>query len=152
MVFFFFCKPVNIILRVVNLCLAVRFYSLLDTFCCLCIFHFRIYMYFVAFLMSRSIISEKYSIHNLHIYVFLYMITLYQPFPKWQILDASKLKEFADDNFKFDENDGMFSKRVENTVGKGEIARNEQFLFFPIVFSKDLYCRQVKTRACLGKG
>ena len=26
------------------------------------------------------------------------------PFPKRQILDASKLKAFADDNFKFDEN------------------------------------------------
>ena len=29
----------------------------------------------------------------------------------------------------------MLSKRVENTVGKGEIARNEQFLLFPL-FSK----------------
>ena len=26
-------------------------------------------------------------------------------------------------------------KSFENTVGKGEIPRNEQFLFFPIVFS-----------------
>ena len=26
------------------------------------------------------------------------------PSPKWQILDSSKLKEFADNNFKFDEN------------------------------------------------
>ena len=25
----------------------------------------------------------------------------------------------------------MFSKQVENTVGKGEIARYEQFLLFP---------------------
>ena len=38
------------------------------------------------------------------------------------ILDSSKLKEFADDNFKFDENGRKLSKRVENTVGKGEIA------------------------------
>ena len=28
----------------------------------------------------------------------------------------------------------MFSKRVENTVGKGEIARYEQFLLFPQCF------------------
>ena len=27
-----------------------------------------------------------------------------EPFPKRQILDPSKLKAFADDNFKFDEN------------------------------------------------
>ena len=46
------------------------------------------------------------------------------------MLDASKLKEFADDNFKFDENDRKFSKRVENTVGKREIACSEQFLIF----------------------
>ena len=31
-----------------------------------------------------------------------------------------------------------FSKWVENTVEKGEIARYEQFLLFPTVFSKDL--------------
>ena len=36
---------------------------------------------------------------------------------------ASKFKEFADDNFEFDENGRKFSKRVEkNTVGEGEIA------------------------------
>ena len=43
---------------------------------------------------------------------------------------------FADDNFEFDENGGEFSKLVENTVGKGEIARNEQFLLFPQCFQK----------------
>ena len=42
-------------------------------------------------------------------------------FPKRQILNYSKLKEFADDNF-FYENGRQLSKRVENTVGKGEIA------------------------------
>ena len=39
--------------------------------------------------------------------------------------------EFADDKFKFNENGRKFSKRVENIVGKGEIARYEQFLLFP---------------------
>ena len=60
-------------------------------------------------------------------------------FPKQQILDSSKLKEFADNNFEFDENGEKFSKRVENTVRKGEIAHSEQFLFFPQCF-QDLYC------------
>ena len=46
------------------------------------------------------------------------------------ILDAFKLKGFADENFKFDENDRKFSKWVESSVGKGEIARYEQFLLF----------------------
>ena len=55
-------------------------------------------------------------------------------------------KEFEDYNFVFDENGRQFSKQAENTVGKGEIVRNEQFFPFPIVFSKDLYSRHVKTR------
>ena len=37
---------------------------------------------------------------------------------------------------KFDESSIKFSKRVENTVGKGEIARYEQFLLFPQCFQK----------------
>ena len=31
------------------------------------------------------------------------------PFPIGQILDSSKLKEFADDDYKFDENGRKFS-------------------------------------------
>ena len=57
-------------------------------------------------------------------------------FPKRRIFEASKLKEIADDNFKFDENDRKFSLLVKNTVGKGEIARREQFLLFPQCFQK----------------
>ena len=49
---------------------------------------------------------------------------------------SSKLKEFADDNFKFHENGRKLSKRVENTVRKGEIAHSEQFLLFPQCFQK----------------
>ena len=58
------------------------------------------------------------------------------PVTRRQILDSSKLKEFADDNFKFDENGRKLSKHVENAVGKGEIARYEQFLLFPQYFQK----------------
>ena len=76
---------------------------------------------------------------------------MHYPFPKRGILDSSKLKEFADDNFELNRNDRKFSKRVENTVGKGKIAHYKQFLLFS-VYSKDLYCRHIKTRACLVKG
>ena len=55
---------------------------------------------------------------------------------KRQILDSSKLQEFADNNFRYDENGRKFFKRVENIVGKGEIARDEQFLLFPQCFPK----------------
>ena len=68
-----------------------------------------------------------------------------------QLIEPSKFSEFADDNFKCDKNGRKFSRWVENTVGKGEIARYEQFLLSPQCF-QDSYCRHVKTRACLGKG
>ena len=58
------------------------------------------------------------------------------PFPEQQILDSSKLKEFADNKFKLDEDGRKFVKWVENSVGKGEIARYEQFLLFPQCFQK----------------
>ena len=44
--------------------------------------------------------------------------------------------EFVDNKFKFDENGSKFSKRIKNTVGKGEIARYEQFLLFPQCFQE----------------
>ena len=60
------------------------------------------------------------------------------------------LKEFEDDNSIFDENGRKFSKRVENIVGKGEIARHEQFLLFPQCF-QNICTVDTKTRACLGR-
>ena len=63
-------------------------------------------------------------------------LEFFKPFPKGQILDYSKFKEFADDNFKCNENGRKFSKWLENTVGKGEIACYEQFLLFPQCFQK----------------
>ena len=66
-------------------------------------------------------------------YKFSYLVL---PFPKPHILDSSKLKDFADDNFKLNGNERKFFKRVENTVGKGEIAHYKQFLRFPLCFQK----------------
>ena len=71
----------------------------------------------------------------------------YEPFTKKQILDCSKLKEFADDNFKFDENGRKLS---ENTVGKVEIAHYEQFLVFPLF--KRLLLQTRKNQGLFGKG
>ena len=61
-------------------------------------------------------------------------VHVHLPFPKGHILDSSKLKEFADENF--DENGRKFLKPVENTEGKGEITRHKQFLLFPGVKKK----------------
>ena len=49
---------------------------------------------------------------------------------------VSRSKGFAYEEFELDENGRKFSKRVENNVGKGEIARYEQFLLFPQCFQK----------------
>ena len=40
-------------------------------------------------------------------------------------LDSSKLKGFANNNYKFYAKRKNVYKRVENTVGKGEIARHD---------------------------
>ena len=69
--------------------------------------------------------------------VYFYRVKNYDlPFPKRQTSDAFKLKEFADDNFKFDKNGRKFSEWEENAVGKGEIAHYKQFLLFPQCFQK----------------
>ena len=86
-------------------------------------------------------------------------------------------KEFADNNFKCDENGEKFSKWLENTVETGEIAccladnnfkcdeNGEKFSkwvenaagkgeiahYDQFSFSKDLHYGHVKFRACLGK-
>ena len=78
-------------------------------------------------------------------------ISVPKPFPKQRISKSSKLKEFADDMFKFDENSEKLSKRVENSVGNGEITFCEQFLL-SLQFSKELFCRHIKPGAYLGKG
>ena len=75
----------------------------------------------------------KFACVHLHVYVILSSLLT---FPKRRILDSSKLKEFADDNFEFDENGRKVSKSVENTVGKGKIARYEQFLLFTQCFQE----------------
>ena len=69
---------------------------------------------------------------SVHVSVCVQNISIYQsacgginPLPDNKILDRSKLKQSADDNFEFDEN-RKFSKWVENAVGKGEVARLER--------------------------
>ena len=60
------------------------------------------------------------------------------PLPDDKILDWSKLKQIADDLLTLSRTSPSFYvsavQSLENTVGKGEIARNEQFLLFPQCF------------------
>ena len=64
------------------------------------------------------------------------MIGVCKPFPRRQILDSSKLKEFADKNFKSDENGTEFSKWVEN----------KQFLLFHSVFKRLVVVLQTRKK------
>ena len=52
------------------------------------------------------------------------------------MLNSTKLKEFAENNFKVDENGGKLSLNVGGAVGKGEIALYEQFLMLAHSFAK----------------
>ena len=70
------------------------------------------------------------------LFVCLATVMFISPITRRQILGSSKLKEFADDNFKFVQNGRKLSKQIENNVEKGEIARYEQFLLSPQCFQK----------------
>ena len=84
-----------------------------------------------------SIFSTSHNVVKFSHFCYVFQSAyFFNPFPKRQFLDSSKLKEFDDDNFKFDENVRKFCKWVENTVEKREIARYEQFLLFPQCFEK----------------
>ena len=76
-------------------------------------------------------IVDKFATDGLNCKKHMHILILSQT---TNLIDFSKLKEFADDNFRFDENGGQFYGRVENTVGKGEIAHYENFFFSHNVF------------------
>ena len=82
-------------------------------------------------LSNVSLVCQNAVLCGNGIYVMTSMVSC-----KRQILDSTKLKEFVDDNLEFDKYSRKFSKRVENTVEKGEIACFEQFLPFPQCFLK----------------
>ena len=54
-------------------------------------------------------------------------------FPKRQISESSKFKEFADHNFSFNENCRKFSKQEENT-GKRKNCLLQAIFPFPTMF------------------
>ena len=99
-------------------------------------------MKLLQFIFNRN--CNEYYMHSMEISIekrmmrtkirlFVHVLLTFSP---TVILDSSKLKESADDNFKFDQNGRKLSKSVENTTGEGEIARYEQFLPFPHCFQK----------------
>ena len=65
---------------------------------------------------------------------------------------TSKLKEFADDNFKFDENGRKLSQMGGKHCGKRRNCLLQAISPFPTVFSKGLFPRGIKNCHCVGKG
>ena len=109
--------------------------------------------------MKYLIKKSHWSNHLCDLYVKLHMknteyssLHVSEPFPNQQILNSSKLQEFADDNFKSNENGRKFSKWLENTVEKRRNCSLRAISPIPPAFSKDLYCRRIKSRTCLGNG
>ena len=84
--------------------------------------------------------QKKNSLHSLNDY----------PCPEREILTSSKLKEVADNSFKFDENGRKFSKGLKTLWEKNKLLVTSDFFVFPSV-STDLSRRHVTSRACLGK-
>ena len=66
------------------------------------------------------------------------------PFHKWKILDSSKLKEFADNNFLIWWKWQKVHKKVRKHWGKRRNCSLWAISPFPTVFSKDIYGRHVK--------
>ena len=68
-----------------------------------------------------------------------------KPFPKQQILDFSKLKNFADDNFKFDE------KAESSHTGKKTLLEKEKLLMFSHDDFRTLLQQTHKNQGLFGK-
>ena len=73
------------------------------------------------------------------------------PFPNDNILDWSKLKEFADTNFKFDENGRKFSKGWKTMKEKKKLLVTSHFSFSRSVFRR-LVLQTRENQGLFGKG
>ena len=61
------------------------------------------------------------------------------PFPQYKILDQTNLEAFADDKLNVTKMLILVFDRVENIVGKGEIACTSNFSFSHNVFKRLLF-------------
>ena len=72
----------------------------------------------------------------------------FNPIPHDEILDQTKLKAFADDKLNVTKMIISVFDRVENIVGKGEIACTSNFSFSHNVFKRLLSQRHQKASLC----
>ena len=71
--------------------------------------------------------------------------------PNDKLLNVTKLKAFAADKLNVAKMMISLFDRVEKTVGKGENAACQHFLFFPQCFPKALFFRVIKSWDCVVK-
>ena len=79
----------------------------------------------------------------------MYIQARFNPFPLDKILDQTNLKAFADGKLNVTKMIISVFDRVENIVGKGEIAL-QAISPFPIIFSKGFFPRGIKRCHCVG--
>ena len=78
------------------------------------------------------------------------LINLFQAFPKPQILDSSKLREFADNNFRLVEHGKEFSKGLKTVWEKEKLLVTSNFSFSHCVFTR--FVQQTrKSKGLFGK-
>ena len=84
-------------------------------------------------------------------YMNTFSLALFNPLLDDKILDRSKMRQCAADNFRCHENSRKFSKRVENTVGKEKLFVTSNFSFSHSVFKRLVSQGLHKVSLC-GKG
>ena len=89
----------------------------------------------------------EYSIEPLREAVLVFTLTLSQT----TVFRPFETGRAADDNFKFNKNGKVLHTGRKHCEKRRNCSLRAIFAF-PTVFSKYLYCRHVKTKACLGKG
>ena len=108
---------------------------------------------YVAWMFAQTFNHVSY----LHIFFSIYSIcasakVITEPFPKQQILESTKSKEFADDNFRFNENGRKLSKQLKKTLREKEkVLVTSNFSFSHSVF-KSLVQQTRKNQGLFGKG
>ena len=110
----------------------------------------------IPFISLRGNLSV---IITLPLFLLLFGTKILNPFPHDKILDQTKLKAFADDKLNVTIMIVSGFNRVDNIVGKGEIACTSNFSLLvqaisplPIMFSKGFFPRPVKRCHCVRMG
>ena len=121
---------------------------------------FRTYSPLIPYISPTLLVAESGDVHFLLLHEFCkillqmanssILISRLTSFRNDNFSENSKLKAFADDNSKFDENDKVLQAGRKH-CGKRRYCLLQAISPFPKMLSKVSYCKHVKSMACLGK-